>query len=183
MTAHAPFALLCLAAAVKGLYYDLPTGQSYNANGQTNNFTAGTVSGICFCDFTIGACDPDCDCDAECTQNHDELRSIYNFDYTGNSINIQSSCYHKESDHIFKVNANRVGIKKVSENDTFVCVEVTDTNVDSSIIAPDFNVPANLTIIDSPTTLASQLTTEPERTAGYQMADILYMESNLRSVG
>lgn len=162
------------------LFYDVPAGQTYKADGVTNDFTSSNLMGICFCDITIGACDPNCDCDAECTQNHDALRTTYGFDYSGNTVSIQTDCYHKVNDHLYSVSGNKLGLKKTTDNDTFVCVEVTDTTIEGNYITPVYTVDSKYQLVDSPNTLtATQNDTSPTLTAGYQMSDSVYMENAL----
>lgn len=174
------YAMLIFTPA-NALFYDLPSGVTYDANKLTNDFESSTLSSICFCDQTIGACDPNCDCDAECTQTSDQLRSIYGFDFLGTSAAIQTACYNKDDDQLYRINQFKMGIKKTVDNETFYCVEVSDTNIASNIIKPSNEVSSQY----KDTTVANKLTaalTENtvSTTNGYQISDSLYLQNTLR---
>lgn len=162
------------------VFYDLPQGTSYSASASTNDFSSATLQSVCFCDLTIQACNPNCDCDPDCTMNKDQLRSTYNFDYQSNSLAVETACYNKDDDQLYSVASSRMGMKKVTDNETFICVEVSNNKISDSVIKPETSVPNVYKNSGTFSQIQNDLGSyKPKTFTGYQISDNLYMNKTL----
>lgn len=115
--------------------------------------------------------------------DHDLLRSTYKFDYLSNSLAIETACYSKDDDQLFSVSSKRMGMKKSSENDTFICVEVSNTKISSSIIKPETGVPSSYKDSDTFNKVQNDLGSfKGPKTNGYQNSDLIYMAQPLSNL-
>ena len=151
------------------------TDDTFIASGQTNSFTTTSIYSLCFCDLTVGGCDPNCQCDKDCT-DVSGLQSTYKFDYFGNQLSLVSNCYDKPSSKLYWVH-QKPGLEVFFENDTTICVSVTSRISSDAIVAPTVGaVTPSSTATDTSTTI-SQLVTAT--IPGYQLNDLIMTNSSL----